>query len=107
RLLLKRGYVVLEARNGVEALAALESNGAKVDLVLADVMMPEMTGSELSERLAAAHPDLPVVLMSGYSDHDVTYMHRNSKPRTLIEKPFTAAAMMAGIQRALSVEKIA
>jgi len=107
RLLAKRGYRILEARNGVEALAALEVYSGRVDLVLADVMMPEMTGSELSERLAVERPDLPVVLMSGYTDHDVNYMHRGSRPRTLIEKPFTAGALLAGIRRALGVEETA
>jgi signal transduction histidine kinase/ActR/RegA family two-component response regulator len=107
RLLSKRGYVIIEARNGVEALKALESHAGRVDLVLADVMMPEMTGSELSERLAAERPDLPVVLMSGYADHDVAYMTRRSRSRTLVEKPFTAAAMLAAIRKALTAEAIA
>jgi signal transduction histidine kinase len=65
RTLEDEGYEVSQARNGREALATLAGNG-RVDLVLTDVVMPELGGRELVERLAATRPDLPVIWMSGH-----------------------------------------
>ena len=62
------GYQVLEAGSGVEALRLWEDHGHKVDLLLSDIVMPEgMSGRELAEKLQKAHPHLPVILTSGYS----------------------------------------
>lgn len=65
RTLEEEGYVVVQARNGREALERLAA-AAQVDVVLSDVVMPLMGGRELGTRLAAEHPDLPVIWMSRY-----------------------------------------
>ena len=65
RTLQARGYEVSQACNGREALESLARNGP-VDVVLTDVVMPQLGGRELVERLAAQYPDLPVIWMSGY-----------------------------------------
>ena len=65
RTLEAAGYAVSQARDGREALKALGRNG-RVDAVLTDVVMPQLGGRELVERLAAEYPDLPVIWMSGY-----------------------------------------
>ena len=63
-----RGYQVLEAADGEQALALFREDGAGIQLVLTDVIMPKMGGSELAARLFALRPDLPLVFMSGYPD---------------------------------------
>src|SRR6185295_2167092 len=64
-----KGYRVLKAGNGREAMALLESGTEKVQLVLTDVVMPDMGGGELADRIKRSHPDLPVLYMSGYTEN--------------------------------------
>src|SRR5262245_61913184 len=66
-LLELKGYKVLEAHQGMEALDLLETHEGRVDLVLTDVVMPQMSGSELVEELRLKHPDVKVIFMSGYT----------------------------------------
>jgi signal transduction histidine kinase/CheY-like chemotaxis protein len=101
RVLTKGGYSVVEATNGVEALKVLESARTQIDLVLTDLMMPRMTGAELFQRVAVLNPDLPVLLMSGYADLEVNSAGTLDRSRQFLEKPFTAAALLAFVGNAL------
>lgn len=78
----KDGYYVLEASNGAEALAVIEQAG-RVDLVVTDVMMPIMKGTELATRLRETYPQLRFIFVSGYVVHD--HLGPNS---VLLQKPF-------------------
>ncbi|MBA3352079.1 MAG: PAS domain S-box protein, partial [Blastocatellia bacterium] len=83
------GYNVIEASNGVEALEIFEKSDVPIDLVLTDVVMPQMGGRELTEKLLAAMPDLPILLASGYTgdavgDHGLSQANVN-----FIQKPFS------------------
>lgn len=78
----KQGYFVLEASNGAEALAVVEQAG-RVDLVVTDVMMPIMKGTELATRLRETYPQLRFIFVSGYVVHD--HLGPNS---VLLQKPF-------------------
>ena len=78
RLLERHGYTVLEARHGADALRIVESGDRPIDLVLTDLVMPEMGGRELVERLRARHPALKVLFMSGYSERAVTVGRRHA-----------------------------
>ncbi len=89
RALGRQGYSVLEAGTGVEALEVLEALSEPVDLVISDVVMPEMGGFELVSRLRQQYPDLPVILMSGYPTREV---FKDGGPQVdvpFIEKPFS------------------
>ncbi len=78
----KDGYFVLEASNGAEALAVVEQAG-RVDLVVTDVVMPVMKGTELAARLRETYPELRFIFVSGYVIHD------NLGPNSvLLQKPF-------------------
>src|SRR5437588_7124557 len=68
RGLASRGYTVLEAGNGVEAIAMLEKNGGHVDLVVSDVVMPEMDGPTLLKELRRRKPELKIIFVSGYAE---------------------------------------
>jgi two-component system cell cycle sensor histidine kinase/response regulator CckA len=71
RLLERCGYEVLEAANGEEALKTVAGSEQDIDLVITDMMMPEMSGLDLRQRLRALRPGLPVLLMSGYSEEAI------------------------------------
>ncbi|MDQ3427791.1 MAG: response regulator, partial [Gemmatimonadota bacterium] len=101
RLLERHGYTVLEARHGVDALRLLEETGRNVDLVLSDVVMPEMGGRELVERLRAERPQLKVIYMSGYTEQAIT-SGGVLPPRTaFLEKPFTVDQLMRLVRELL------
>jgi len=94
----KLGYVVLEAANGVEALAAAESCLATIDIVVADVVMPHMGGPELVAKLRAKRGTLPVIFMSGYTEAAALEHVKLGADAALLNKPFSAEALAAKIQ---------
>ncbi len=97
----KRGYAVLEAGNGVEALEAAASV-SDVDLLLTDVVMPQMSGPELARRLKERLPGLRTLYMSGYS-YDLAANHGILSPEDdLIQKPFDAPVLLRRVQEALA-----
>ena len=94
RLLERQGYTVVEARHGADALRIFEEGSRSIDLVLTDLVMPEMGGRELVERLRARHPGVKVLYMSGYSERSVT-VDGLMPPRTgFVEKPFTVEQLV-------------
>jgi two-component system, cell cycle sensor histidine kinase and response regulator CckA len=90
RVLELQGHQVLEARDGPDALEALERYGADLDLVLSDVIVPNIGTNELERELRRRRPELPVVYMSGYSQEEM--VHRGLVPAggAFLQKPFTA-----------------
>ena len=101
RILAEAGYEVITAANGPEALVAAEARSDPIDLLLTDVVMPEMLGHRLAERLAALRPSLRVLYMSGFAE---PFLDRSMhvEDADLIEKPFTAPALLARVRRALA-----
>ena len=89
RLLERQGYTVVEARHGADALRIFEERAREIDLVLTDLVMPEMGGRELVERLRARHPGVKVLYMSGYSERAVTVDGVMPARTGFMEKPFT------------------
>lgn len=89
RELEERGYLVLAAANGVEALAVARSLERAVDLLVTDVVMPEMNGVELAESLVAMWPTLAVLFMSGHLDEGAMERHPLDPDADLLPKPFT------------------
>ncbi|GIE85886.1 histidine kinase [Actinoplanes regularis] len=104
RILERHGYHVVAADNGPFALEVLQEH--PVDIVISDVIMPEMSGPELIRRLHQQHPRLPVVFMSGYSDGLLAAQDMIDSDIPLVQKPFTAAELLnavhQGLQTALS-----
>ncbi len=101
RLLERNGFTIVEAEHAGAALAALGSGTVPVDLVLTDVMMPGMSGVDLAARIGERWPAMPVLLMTGYSDAEIRAKGALGRQRSLIEKPFTAAGLLAAVDEAL------
>ena len=101
RILESRGYTVLDAANGSEAIQLMASSASRVELLLSDVVMPGMSGRELAERLLPVYPWLRVLFMSGYTE-DMMLHHRVAEMGIgLVEKPFTGDALARAVRNRL------
>ena len=95
------GYKVLAAGYGMEALAVAASSPEPIDLVLSDIRMPGMPGTELAQRLMAEHPGLQVVLMSAHPIDDVTFSADCRGVITVLTKPFESKSLLALVKLVL------
>ena len=95
------GYRVREAANGEAALQVVRDSSEHIHLVLTDVLMPMMSGIELSSQLRKLQPDLKVLLMSGYAGDLIARYRVAESELMLIEKPFTRQGLLARIRTAL------
>jgi PAS domain S-box-containing protein len=93
RGLREQGYTVLEARSGREALDRVAADHHTIDLIISDVVMPELGGRELGSRLAALRPDLPILFMSGYTGDDVIERGLLEPGVPFQQKPFPAEGL--------------
>ncbi len=100
RTLEETGYHVVEAANGRAGLELIVS--AEVDLVLCDVILPEMSGHELGRRVSAVRPDIPVLYMSGYPGLEVVERGLIAYDAPFIEKPFTAEGLANSVRSLLN-----
>ena len=98
-MLSQTGYHCLEAGDGVEALRLLEDAG-DVQLVLTDVIMPNMDGPELARQLSQVRPELRILFMSGYVE-DTVVRSIGKASSLFLPKPFTATALMEKVRQAL------
>ncbi len=95
--LTRKGYTVIEARDGIEALALFEKHGDLIDVLLTDLVMPGMTGQELVERVTAKRTDIKIVCMSGYTRASVA----QGDGIVFLPKPFTVDSLAAAVRRAI------
>jgi CheY-like chemotaxis protein len=100
-LLGSAGYTVLQAANGDAALQLIAKYDQQIDLVLTDMLMPAMSGIELSGRLRNVRPDLKVLLMSGYAGDLIARYRLTDGEIMLIEKPFTRHVLLSKIRAVL------
>lgn len=83
------GYTVLEARSGTEALGIARTAQPRLDLLVTDMIMPQMNGHDLADRLRAERPNLRVLYITGYNDRDVVIPAGCESQLELLRKPFT------------------
>ncbi len=101
RALGQRGYHVLVATTGTEALEVFDSHGGEVDLVVSDVVMPEMDGPTLFENLRARRPDLKVIFISGYAEDAFRKHLAENEDFMFLQKPFDLKELAATVKAAL------
>jgi CheY-like chemotaxis protein len=99
------GYTVLEAKDGLEALEIASGHTGKIHLVLTDMVMPRMSGSEMTVRLKALRPDVKVLFMTGYSE----YAGDGAKSVAefpILQKPFSISSLVGKVREVLAEKEV-
>ena len=104
KILRRQGYEVLEAANGQDALALCREHGQRIDLLITDVLMPQMGGRELVERLQTQGHDMKVLYISGYTDDATVYSGDLPPGTSFLQKPFTLGSLLDKVKEVLSTE---
>ena len=104
RQLVAQGHTVLEASHGAEAIAVVRMRRGNLDLVLSDVVMPEMNGTELAATLIRDYPGLPVILMSAYAPAGLTQVGPNGHKVPVLQKPFGSGQLEELIHVSLEMQ---
>jgi PAS domain S-box-containing protein len=102
----EKGYQVLSAANGVEALQVAEKHEGPIRLLVTDVIMPQMSGPELARTLRKARTDTDVLYMSGYTDDKVEDATSSSGDLTLMQKPFYIDDLVQKIEEILNRQRV-
>jgi two-component system, cell cycle sensor histidine kinase and response regulator CckA len=98
RVLARDGYTIVEAQDGAEALELFKNGNPPPDIVVSDIVMPRLNGVELMEAISVSHPEVPVILMSGYANAALAEMGI-ATPCGIITKPFPAERLLAEVYR--------
>jgi two-component system, cell cycle sensor histidine kinase and response regulator CckA len=101
RILSRQGYTVIEASNGREALDAAEIHGAAIDMVVTDMVMPEMSGRAFADLFLMAYPGIPVLFVSGYTDDELLRRGPLAPRTAFLEKPFTPDGLVDAVNAML------
>lgn len=96
RVLVREGHRVLEAATGAEARAVVGAHAGVIDLLVADLQLPDVRGADLALELRAARPALRVLVVSGWVEEDASVVDAH-----FLAKPYTAAGLAAAARRAL------
>ena len=99
--LLERGYTVLEATGGEEALDLAAKHEGNIDLVLTDVVMPKMSGREIADELKLRYSDLKVLFMSGYTEDAIVHHGELEPGIAFLPKPFTPDSLSRKVRSIL------
>jgi two-component system, cell cycle sensor histidine kinase and response regulator CckA len=102
RGLRSRGYSVIEASNGIEAMEALEQRNGAVDLVVSDVVMPEMDGPTLLKTMRGRNPDLKIIFVSGYAEDAFEKSLPENQQFAFLPKPFTLSQLVAAVKETMT-----
>jgi CheY-like chemotaxis protein len=105
KVLNQQGYTVLVAVNGSEALMVFERHSGRIDLLLTDLVMPIMGGTELVEKLASRRPDIKILYMSGYTNSDSVRQRILSAGSAFLQKPFTPTELARAVRETLDAGK--
>ena len=102
-ILRRRGYRVLVAENGEEAVRICHESSDRLDLMLTDVVMPGLSGREVAEKVARRRPDMKVLYMSGYTDDAIGHHGVLERGIELLQKPFTPNSLAEKVRQMLDV----
>jgi two-component system cell cycle sensor histidine kinase/response regulator CckA len=102
RVLKSYGYQVLQASSGRQALEIARTSEMPIDLILTDVIMPEISGPKLAALLKIDYPDIPVLYVSGYTEDELDRRGAPSDEVAVLHKPFTRVALATAVREALN-----
>ena len=102
RILARNGYQVCVAADGTDAVRRVQDPAQRLDLLLTDLVMPEILGHELAARLAAVRPQAPTLFISGHAQPILDSRGVRSPHRDILDKPFTEAALLNRVKKALA-----
>lgn len=105
RLLAKAGFAVIEGKDGKDALAQFEAHRDRIDLVMLDLVMPELTGAEVAERIRRQAPDLPILFCSGYAQQQLPAGLALPEDIPLLAKPYDPQCLLDLIERLLAAAR--
>ncbi|MGA7382133.1 MAG: ATP-binding protein, partial [Terriglobales bacterium] len=100
-----KGYTVLEAENGERALHIVTEHSEAIDMLITDVVMPGMSGRELSARLCATHPQTKVLYLSGYTEDAIVHEGVLEAGTAFLQKPFTLQMLSRKVREVLGSER--
>ena len=106
QILEESGYEIIEARNGIEALSIFDKPGYKIDLIITDVVMPQMGGRELAKRLGTKYPLARILFTTGYLDNETIRSEEQEFGTNFIEKPFTPESLTQKVRELLDIANI-
>jgi response regulator RpfG family c-di-GMP phosphodiesterase len=101
RVLRESGYNLLQAADGTEALRVAQEYAGKIHLLLTDVVMPQMGGKELANRLKTLRPDIKVLFTSGYTDNAIVHHGVLDPGIDFLQKPFSPSAFAQKVREVL------
>jgi CheY-like chemotaxis protein len=105
-LLSHAGYNVVEARTGAEGLQRAEEIGYKVDLVLTDMLLPEMSGSDMAEKILERRPGLKILFITGYVEGDIVQRCIADLGASFLDKPFAPSVLLQRVRDAVGAAHI-
>jgi CheY-like chemotaxis protein len=97
-----KGYTVLDAKDGPEALEVAGRHSGVIHLLLSDMVMPKMNGGELARLLKEVRPDIQVAFMSGYSEFSAGDAGRGFGEAPVLQKPFSPVSLVGIVREALA-----
>ncbi|HYP15211.1 MAG TPA: response regulator [Bryobacteraceae bacterium] len=104
-LLTTEGYSVVQASTGEEGLQKGLKSGCQIDLLLSDMLLPELSGFDLAERLMHACPQLRVLFITGYVEGDIVQRSVDELGASFLDKPFMPSALLQRVREAIGSPK--
>ena len=100
-----QGYAVLEAKDGLDALAVARNHYSTIDLVVSDVVMPNMSGGQLAKELSQLRPDMKLLFVSGYAENTVLQHGKIDVGTRFLQKPFSLKALARKVREILEASE--
>lgn len=104
-LLTTDGYEVIEARAGAEALVKAAEAGKRIDVVVSDMLLPELSGYDVARKIKEANPSVKILLMTGYVEGEIVEKSVAELNAVFLDKPFTPARLRRAIRDLLNAER--
>lgn len=100
-LLSGNGYTVLEARTGSNGVQVAQDHAGEIDLLVADMLLPELSGFDLAQQLRSRFPRMKVLFMTGYVEGDIVQKCVGELGASFLDKPFQPAALVKKVREIL------